>query len=441
MKLDYFKHSLFLLLAGFILCNCSNDDEFAPTTDGTVLNIQATAQGFLSIDGINTRAKEEGNTTYFTDDDEIGVFAQKADGSIIEGCKNLKLTYSTKDGWTGNTVFYYKDAKYFAYYPYSANNDNKKSVDEIVKEFIPKSNQSTYAQYTENDLMATEAVLPDATTKRLSFNFKHKMSMVEISLPMQEYQTLDASYKYSIPILDATFRIEDETVSPYYMGSGVFRYIITPDKSITVSGEFTELNGKTTEYSRMGLSLKSNSYKRLNVVRNSDGVASRNLKVGDFYYSDGSIVPEDTNEPPKEGCIGVIFNVNKDSFIEKESTYKANGGFIHALVIALNDASQDTTWGEAVTAVSKYAAANATPEKSTGWYFPNKSEFQKITGYTLHDLLNRQLNKVDDATQISTAHYWVQMYLGVYPYVQGGAVGNTNSETYKGPYARAVLAF
>lgn len=441
MKLDYFKHSLFLLLAGFILCNCSNDDEFAPTTDGTVLNIQATAQGFLSIDGINTRAKEENYTTSFTDGDQIGVFAQK-DGSIIEGCKNLRLTYSTNNGWTGNTVFYYKGAEYFAYYPYSADNDNKKSVDEIVKAFTLDTNQSTHVQYTENDLMATEAVLPDATTKRLSFNFKHKMSMVEISLPMQEYQTQDASYKYSIPILDATFSIEGKTVSPYYMGSGIFRYIITPDKSITVSGEFTELNGKTTEYSRMGLSLKSNSYKRLNVVRNSDGVVSRNLEVGDFYYSDGSIVPENTKNPPTEGCIGVIFNVDKED-IKKISTHK-EGGFVHALVIALNDASQGTTWGEAVTAVSKYAAANAVPVNSTGWYFPNSEEFFQVRdGRSHQNLLNRQLNEVDGATQIAKQGYWVQKLspgANTCPCViDGDRHGYT--ETRKGPYARAVLAF
>lgn len=434
MKLDYFKHSLFLLLAGFILCNCSNDDEFAPTTDGTVLNIQATAQGFLSIDGINTRAKEENYTTSFTDGDAIGVFAQK-DGRIIEGCKNLKLTYRINNGWTDNTIFYYKGAKYFAYYPYSeANND--KSVDEIVS-FTPDDDQSTYANYVKNDLMAAEAV-PDAT-KKLNFNFKHKMSMVEISL-LQEFQTKDASYKYSVPVQDVTFNIGGKNVKPYNMGNDVFRYIITPSENFAVSGEFTAWDSKTIEYSKDNLSLAPNNYKRLDVVRKDlDGVATRNLEVGDFYYSDGRIVPGDTSNPPKEGCIGVICNVDKD-FIETKSTYKANGGFIHALVVALNDASQGTTWREANTAVSEYAEANDTPEKSTGWYFPNKSEFQKITIRNTYNLLNLQLNKVEDATQISTAFFWVQMEGGKYYYVKD-AIAGPAIETDNGAYARAVLAF
>lgn len=433
MKLDYFKHSLFLLLAGFILCNCSNDDEFAPTTDGTVLNIQATAQGFLSIDGINTRAKEEGRTTSFTDGDEIGVFAQK-DGSIIEGCKNLKLTYSTKDGWTDNTIFYYKGAKYFAYYPYSeANND--KSVDEIVS-FTPDDDQSTYANYVKNDLMAAEAV-PDAT-KKLNFNFKHKMSMVEISL-LQEFQTKDASYKYSVPVQDVTFNIGGKNVKPYNMGNDVFRYIITPSENFAVSGEFTAWDSKTIEYSKENLSLAPNNYKRLDVVRKDpDGVAPRDLKVGDFYYSDGRIFPGETSNPPKEGCIGVICNVDKD-FIETKSTYKANEGFVHALVVALNDASQGTTWGEAATAVSEYAEANDTPEKSTGWYFPNKSEVISFTPEALRNSLNLQLHKVVGATQISNEVFWVQKDKGSCVCVKGNVVFPTyETNSY---YVRAVLAF
>lgn len=433
MKLDYFKHSLFLLLAGFILCNCSNDDEFAPTTDGTVLNIQATAQGFLSIDGINTRAKEENYTTSFTEGDAIGVFAQK-DGRIIEGCKNLKLTFRINHGWTDNTIFYYKGAKYFAYYPYSeANND--KSVDEIVS-FTPDEDQSTYANYVKNDLMATEAV-PDAKNK-LNFNFEHKMSMVEISL-LQEFQTEDASYKYSVPVQDVTFNIGGKNVKPYNMGNDVFRYIITPSESFAVSGEFTAWDSKTIEYSKKNLSLAPNNYKRLDVVRKDpDGVAPRDLEVGDFYYSDGRIVPGNTSNPPKEGCIGVIFMVDKD-LIEKNSTNKAEGSFVHALVVALNDASQSTTWGEAVTAVSKYVGANATPENSTGWYFPNKFEFQNVTSHITCNLLNLQLNKVDDATQISTEGYWVQKDSDRYVHVKGGgAYSASETDSY---YVRAILAF
>lgn len=437
MKLVYFKHSLFLLLAGFILCNCSNDDEFAPTTDGTVLNIQATAQGFLSIDGINTRAKEVNYTTFFTEGDAIGVFAQK-DGRIIEGCKNLKLTFTINYGWTGNTIFYYKGAKYFAYYPYSeANND--KSVDEIVS-FTPDEDQSTYANYVKNDLMATEAV-PDGIWKKLIFDFEHKMSMVEISL-LQEFQTEDASYKYSVPVQDVTFNIGGKIVKPYNMGNDVFRYIITPSDNFAVSGDFTAWDSKTIEYSKEGLSLAPNNYKRLDVVRKDpDGVAPRDLKVGDFYYSDGRIFPGETSNPPKEGCIGVICNVDK-TFIETKSTNKAEGDFVHALVIALNDASQNTTWGEAVTAVSKYAEANATPENSTGWYFPNSEEISQVHDYgsRQRNLLNRQLNKVDGATQIAEQGFWVQMLPGdnIGIYIQNGV---RNGHSGKGYHARAVLAF
>lgn len=450
MKTNYLKHSLFFLLAAFALCSCSNDDETTPATDGIVLNIHATTQGFLSNDGINTRASETNYTTKFADGDEIGVFAVKADGTIIEGCNNLMLTYSSTDGWTGGPVYYYKGATYFAYYPYSASMDNTASVDKIIAAFTPIADQSSYANYTKSDLMTTaDAVSPNAETKALDFTFTHKMAMVEISLPVQKYKTsnMPDAYEYSAPALGAKFNIGGTAVKPCAMGKGVFRYIVAAG-NIDVNGEFSTTDDRTIEYSKTGLALQPGNYKRLDVTYQGAPTTTivQAIEVGDFYYSDGAIIPKSTVTPPSEGCIGIVYCVDQD-FITNESTIKTKGGFTHGLVVAIKDASKGTTWEGAFTAVSQYATANAAPACSSGWYLPNVVEYEKLANGGSGTLfINDQANKLNNGSEEITEgnKYWSNvkysdteaqaMYFGP----NFGERTSINSST---PYARAALAF
>lgn len=361
MKTNILYLSFFYILSAVSLCGCSNEDEpIVATTDGTLLTVIVRADGFASTDGTaQTRASESDYTTTFVKDDRIGVFAVK-DGSVITGCKNVPCTYDGMN-WSG-TVYKCLGATYFAYYPYTESMDDKTSVDEIVTAFnttvTAASDQSTYAKYTACDLMTTDAVSP--TGSSLSFSFTHKMSLIEISLPVQKYKTSGETnaYEYSGPVLGTTFSLTRSggsatTIQPYPMGNGIYRYIVPAGTSgASVSGAFNIADGKTIEYLKDNLSLSAGNYKRLNVTYSgANTVVVRALAVGDYYYSDGNICPSDASNPPKEGCIGIVYwlgDIKGDNYGLLDSQFP---GGTHGLVVSLwdmpapdNPSSTTMTW-------------------------------------------------------------------------------------------------
>ena len=461
MKTNILYFPLLVLLSSVSLCSCSNDDEPVVTaTDGTTLTVTARADGFASTDGTahtgtpqtdtpQTRASESGYTTTFVKGDQIGVFAVR-DGSVITGCQNMPLTYNGTS-WSGSApVYKYADATYFAYYPYTASMNSKTSVDEIVTAFnatvTAATDQSTYAKYTACDLMTATAESPTSGTS-LSFSFTHKMSLIEISLPVQKYKTTNGAdaYEYSAPVLNPTFSLTlsgsgATRITPYYMGNGAFRYIVPAGTSgTTVSGAFNTADNKTIEYSKSSLSLSAGNYKRLNVTY--DGAPSatpteRALAVGDFYYSDGGIVPGDTKTPPSGGCIGIVCWVGRDAFNEDPLLKRDYPGCTHGLVVALKEAGS-MLWSNSyeyvqnwvktengnpykdvvnllatdkrcgysntlalkdynakkynsavgsnndyrvlpIDAIEQYAVENPAPANSSGWYFPSVMELKYV---------------------------------------------------------------
>ena len=373
MKTNILYFPLLVLLSAVSLCGCSNDDEPVVTaTDGTTLTVTARADGFASTDGTaqtdtpQTRATESGYTTTFVKGDQIGVFAVK-DGSVITGCQNVQLTYDGTS-WSGSTpVYKYAGATYFAYYPYTADMNGKTSVDEIVAAFnttvTAATDQSTYAKYTACDLMTTTGAVSPISGTTLSFSFTHQMCLIEISLPVQKYKTTDNAnaYEYSAPVLGATFSLTPSngsgatTIKPYPMGNGIYRYIVPAGTSgATVSGAFNIADGKTIEYSKNSLSLSAGNYKRLNVTYSgapSTTPTVRALVVGDFFYSDGGIVPKDASNPPNEGCIGIVFwlgDIKGDNYGLLDSKFPSG---MHGLVVSLwdmpapdNPSSTTMTW-------------------------------------------------------------------------------------------------
>ena len=285
MKKNLFPFSLLLLLCITALCGCTEGDEPIAAADGTTLTIRATAAGFTSADGADTRASENGYITNFTTGDEIGVFAVDKDGAVIADCKNVKCIRNADGSWSADAlapVYYYIDAQYFAYYPYKSElpAENITDVSGIVDYFNKNivTDQGTYDNYTAWDLMTAALVLPDGN-KTLSFSFTHQMSLIEISLPVQKYKTSDAAdaYEYAEPAINATFSMTKEggatsPITPYNMGNGIYRYIVPGNTTCTIEGEF-HLNSKVINYKKEISSLASGFYERVNVTY-SDGSAT-----------------------------------------------------------------------------------------------------------------------------------------------------------------------
>lgn len=487
MKTNLLNISILVLLTAVSLCGCSNDDEaVATTTDGTTLTVTVRTDGFAPTDGTaqtdtpQTRASESGYATTFVKGDRIGVFAVK-DGNVIADCRNVPLTY---DGtaWEG-TIYKYTDATYFAYYPYTESMNDKTSVAEIVAAFsnavATATDQSTYAGYTACDLMTATAESPISGSS-LSFSFTHRMSLIEISLPVQKYKTSSGAdaYEYSAPVLGATFSLTPgsgsgaATIQPYPMGNGIYRYIVPAGTSgATLSGAFNTADGKTIEYTKSSLSLSAGNYKRLDVTY--DGAPTtpteRALAVGDYYYSDGGIVPNDTETPPTEGCIGIVCLVGADAFNEDPLLKNDHPGCTHGLVVALQDAGSmhwsDNTeyvqdWVKAegnpykdvvnlqaegkrcgysntlalkdynagkyssnvnsnngyrvlpIDAIEQYAVENPAPANSSGWYFPSIMELKYVCwgqgnggGINGRNNLSTYINKVGGIIFVYD-YYW-----------------------------------
>lgn len=421
MKTSLFQLSLLFLLCTSVLCGCANDDEQILSTDGSTLTVHATANGFASADGVNTRASENDYATTFTVGDQIGVFAVK-DGRAIEDCNNVPLTYNGR-GWEG-TVYYYTGAEYFAYYPYDARMSNKTSVEEIVAAFTPQSDQSTNENYTKSDLMTADVVSP-SSDKTLNFQFEHKMSLIEISLPVQKYITPGSDkYEYSSPVIGATFSIASssgpQSITPYKMSGGVYRYIVHAGVSHTVGGEFQTGDGKTIEYNKPGLSLVAGNYKRLNV--SYDGAPSgepqeRALAIGDYYYSDGNICPREVSNSPSEDCIGIVFSTEVTR-IGRAATeaLKAQGVTTpHGLVMALTNASNRCRWGE--------RGKDENADGADGAPFKDNIEslskqYKNVDGYAeTHWIIKAYKNDGSKLNDIYSAFYHASLY--------GTAEGNT----------------
>ena len=272
---NIFNLSVILLLAVFVTaCNQNEELDNTPMEAGNELNVTVTAGDFQAADA-GTRATETGYQTTFVEGDKIGVYVIAKDGKTL--LKNLVLTRDAEGVWGGNKLYYYKDAaSYIAYYPYTENltMQNINSEEDIVSYFTSKlsKEQNSKEAYSACDVLTAPvdaATLSDGG--KVTFNFAHKLSMIEVKVPVREYVTGDDNtaagyYEYNVPIsLELT--IGEEKYTPYAIDKGVYRCIVAPtatDAALSVEGLFYDGDAPVT-FSKDGIELASGNYKRLKV--------------------------------------------------------------------------------------------------------------------------------------------------------------------------------
>ena len=330
MKGYFMKSSIALMVLSAALASCTQDEivqNDVPTRQA--LNISVNTQDFVSEAGSRaTTGTNENRTTAFVKGDEMGMYVISNDGTVI--CNNEKFVYDGKAWNAENELYYWKNANYIAYYPYNADltAQNITTVDAIKTKFAESDDfytQNTAEAYEKADLMLAEIQKP--TDGELEFNLAHQFSMVEINVPVRRYKTTEAqgNFEYTAPVSltwTTALKIGDKEVTPYSTGKGSFRFIVPSGKvSFTLDGcliydEGVPVNfGSSTE--PQSIDLESGTCKVYNVTYKevSSDVVIRDLEVGDFYYTDGSIYPygdcssNDLTKPVKNGCIGVIFEV------------------------------------------------------------------------------------------------------------------------------------
>ena len=180
----------------------------------------------------------------------------------------MKMTLSGT-AWKGDNdapLYYYKNADYIAYYPYTANLAVT-TVNEIVKYFTSKisaTGQTSLADYRNADLMTAEVKAADVVRgQSITFSFAHKMAMLEVKAPVRSYTTSttygDAesakAFTYKAPLgLKVDLKETDggkTTLSLCNVGTetdansgktkDIFRCILVPSETAkTIEGQFQD---------------------------------------------------------------------------------------------------------------------------------------------------------------------------------------------------------
>lgn len=360
MKSYFMKSSVILMAVSAALASCTQEEivkKDVPTRQ--TLNINVNTQDFVSEDGSRaTTGTDENRTTAFVEGDAMGMYVISSDGTVI--CNNEKFVYTESVWKAENELYYWKNADYIVYYPYDASltAENVTTIDAIKAKFAGSADfytQNTAEAYEKADLMLAEVKNPE--DGNITFDLAHQFSMVEINVPVRRYVTSEAqgSFEYTAPVSlewESPLKIGEQTVTPYSVGKGSFRFIVpsAADLSLTLDGRLMYDEGVPVYFGSstdtQSINLASGTCKVYNVTYNGvvSGVVTRDLEVGDFYYTDGSIYPygdqqgeNDLTKPVKNGCIGVIFEVGNG--------VPNNERWNHGSVLCLVDAtSGNVSW-------------------------------------------------------------------------------------------------
>lgn len=338
------------LAVSAMFAGCSQEEvASAPQPDGkNALSVNVTTQDFVDESGNGSRAttNDDANrtTVFVANDDAMGVYAFSADGTLYN---NVKFTY-TGEGWTGDeTIYLYKNATYVAYFPYDETLTAQNIADEeAIKTAFSDGfsySQSTPDAYEAADLMMAEAMPEDGV---LNFQLQHQFAMVEINVPVRSYKT-SSGFEYNAPFKMTWYedlKAGDNTVEPFNAGKGSLRFIVQPGTmDIVIDGAAFydgDIPVNFDNEKNRNVTLEAGQFKQYNMKYDgvSSEVTTRDLEPGDYYYSDGSIYPygkgdTEFNNPPTEGCIGVIFET---------TTGAPDTEWTHGSVLALVDATTAT---------------------------------------------------------------------------------------------------
>ena len=354
MKTNSWKITFMALAMATAMTGCNQNNELgtpAPSSEEDVLNVVATANDFVSSDA-TSRIIETNYTTTFEAGDNIGVFVVRDGEALIS---NMKMTLgadgTTWAGENGAKLYYYKDADYIAYSPYTEGL-SVTSEEEIITHFTTNlknsTGQSTLADYQAADLMTDSVAAAEVTRgQNINFKFAHQMSMIEIKVPIRAYKT-KGGYEYSAPLglkvkigdkegfSLCTFGKETITENASEVTKGIYRCIVAPSNTeLNVEGEFQDGSAPVyfpaTGGEDLSVTPEAGTYKGFDVNYTYDNyTATRELKVGDYYYADGSIWPNELKDVPETGCIGKIFSLSTTA------EDKAHG-WKNGYVIALNN--------------------------------------------------------------------------------------------------------
>lgn len=405
MKSNFLRLSYFAIAAAGMLTACNQENVSSDMASlGNVLSISVSQNDFSPVDAESRAVTDLTNrTTTFENGDKLGLYVvSNADGSYHY--ENVPFTYNGESWASASTIYYYKNSDYIVYYPYDENLQltvGETGVSGAIKTvFESKANfytQNTADAYEAVDLMMAEVENP--SDANVNFNLAHKFSMIEISVPVRKYITTKEyngeKFEYNAPVKlewtpDLTYG--DNKITPYAAGKGIYRFIVKPgtDVAVNIDG-YVQYEEEPFNFSNnnAALTLTEGSFKHYKVTVDgiSDQVTTRDLEVGDYYYSDGSIYPygdqegsNDLSNPMIEGCIGVIFDTEIGA---------PNTEWTHGSVLALQDKKTEDgafprfKWEIATLIGTSYPATNQEEKEKllqqyNGYELTHNSKFAEV---------------------------------------------------------------
>lgn len=417
MKTNIFKSSIMALAMVASFSACTQDEIGTEATTGEdALNVIAYSNDFVSSDA-ESRVTNTEYTTSFVEGDAIGIFVVRDGQALVS---NMKMTLGNDDAWkdiNDKPLYYYKDADYIAYYPYTEGL-TATSESDIVKTFTEKltADQGTAEAYRNADLMSV--TVPAANVERggnISFNMAHKMSMIELKIPVRRYTTEEGEngYNYSVPT-KIDLEINDTKFTPYTFADGVYRCIVAASatEDVTVNGCFYD--GDTPVYfpkataenadPSESVTPKEGTYKCLNITYTGipTTVTVRPIEVGDYFYEDGNIYPygdqsdNDLSTPPSAGCVGVVFSTTT-------SVNDQNAGWKLGYVMALNNTGTSiVTWKNANTEDEGYDSFDIDVESKDDSF---QAMIDYLDGYTSSKKITDSSNEATHPAVFAAKNY------------------------------------
>lgn len=409
-----------------MLAACTSDalDELPPAgtdPDARLLTITVSDGGMYATG--QTRAQERGYRTVFTEGDRIGLYVVK-DGTLE--VKNLCLTLQGGK-WTlpagTSRLFYSPDKSYHAYYPYrddSYMNSRVSLGDEdffktVVSVWPVEANQRTYAQYTASDLMTARGVYNNHT---LSFAMEHRMSLLILQVPATKYTYTEeiggkeiskSYYRYTAAISENSYWQENPYTARLLVNTKSFVSDPGPYKYYYAGAE----NTFNLKYSK--LNLQPGKYTVREVDDRQVPEENRQLRAGDYYMRDGSILPGDEisnlSRDELQNCLGVVFWVGEIEEIHWTQTGIKQGDrllmrdhpeCVHGMAVALRDASPTAVAWATGEGVSEYLYNWA--NGFSGFTPPEQADWEAIKasnsgyGYSYSRLMALYGSRHDDTT-------------------------------------------
>lgn len=371
---------LYTLLGVSLLSGCRNED-FGLTDvrpDRNELTLSVSASDFVSADGMDTRASDDGNVTDFENGDRVGIIILNKEGGIMANNLPYKFDGTSWKFDTGNgegkAPAYYDPLMKtcIVYYPYNEAADECRSADALkaLEAFAIQSDQSTEEAYRNSDLMvwqhdegALESINAVLTHARASFSL----------VPIVKWELADGSeLSYAAPSLeDVVICDKDgEHLFPYEAEDGSYRYILPADYDGDIRWFYTYKENTFGGTRNVTGSESNTRYSQMETFDMGEYTADKAV-VGDFYcvrdvagQSNGYVIPQEAvSVLDKHRCIGIVFHSgqHENDKSEYDTPLFENGesyitdGKVHGYVVALTDATDSyCMWGKYGTELELY---------------------------------------------------------------------------------------